>query len=78
VFPTRLAMRRGEFIEDKIGQRARAQMKEGQWAKWATWLYYPDDGDLLCLRHLMGRTWRGFAGPINVKDDVTVAEDDES
>jgi hypothetical protein len=78
VFPTRLAMRRGEFIEDKIGQRARAQMKEGQWAKWATWLYYPDDGDLLCLRHLMGRTWRGFAGPINVKDGLNVAEDDEA
>ncbi|KAF7167796.1 hypothetical protein CNMCM5623_000984 [Aspergillus felis] len=78
VFPTRLAMRRGEFIEDKIGQRARTQMKEGQWAKWATWLYYPDEGDLLCLRHLMGRTWRGFAGPINIKEDVTVAEDDET
>ncbi|RHZ46912.1 uncharacterized protein CDV56_101048 [Aspergillus thermomutatus] len=79
VFPTRLAMRRGEFIEDKIGQRARTQMKEGQWAKWATWLYYPDEGDLLCLRHLMGRTWRGFAGPINVKGgDATVTEDDQS
>ncbi|KAJ7774132.1 hypothetical protein B0H14DRAFT_2965593 [Mycena olivaceomarginata] len=23
---------------DKVGQHARAQMKEGQWAKWATWL----------------------------------------
>ena len=29
VFPSRLAMLRGDFIEDKIGQRARAQMKEG-------------------------------------------------
>ncbi|KAK7414565.1 Feruloyl esterase [Neonectria punicea] len=29
VFPTRLAMLRGDFIEDKIGQRARAQMKQG-------------------------------------------------
>jgi hypothetical protein len=29
VFPTRLAMLRGDFIEDKIGQCARAQMKEG-------------------------------------------------
>ncbi|GFF79245.1 hypothetical protein IFM61606_01139 [Aspergillus udagawae] len=78
VFPTPLAMRRGEFIEDKIGQRARTQMKEGQWAKWATWLYYPDEGDLLCLRHLMGRTWRGFAGPINIKEDVTATQDDQS
>lgn len=30
VYPTRLAVLRGDFIEDKIGQRARAQMKEGQ------------------------------------------------
>jgi hypothetical protein len=59
VFPTRLAMMRGDFIEDKIGQRARAQMKEGQWCKWATWLYYPDEGKQLCLRHLQGRTRRG-------------------
>ncbi|KAF4996657.1 hypothetical protein FGRMN_4403 [Fusarium graminum] len=29
VFPSRLAMLRGDFIEDKIGQRARAQMKDG-------------------------------------------------
>lgn len=59
VFPTRLAMRRGEFIEDKIGQRARTQMKEGMWNKWACWLYYPDDGKQSCLRHLLGRTWKG-------------------
>ncbi|KAF5612265.1 feruloyl esterase [Fusarium subglutinans] len=66
VFPSRLAMLRGDFIEDKIGQRARAQMKEGlaladdkQWTKWATWLYYPDDGKQLCLKHLQGRTWAG-------------------
>ncbi|KAF4973097.1 hypothetical protein FSARC_528 [Fusarium sarcochroum] len=59
VFPTRLAMLRGDFIEDKIGQRARAQMKDGLWSKWATWLYYPDNGKQLCLRHLQGRTWEG-------------------
>ena len=29
VFPSRLAMMRGDFIEDKTGQRAKAQMKEG-------------------------------------------------
>ncbi|KAH7123040.1 hypothetical protein EDB81DRAFT_847347 [Dactylonectria macrodidyma] len=62
VFPTRLAMLRGDFVEDKIGQRARGQMKEGEWAKWATWLYYPDEGKQLCLRHLQGRTWRGTEG----------------
>ncbi|KAK6853896.1 hypothetical protein PG995_010708 [Apiospora arundinis] len=62
VFPSRLAMLRGDFIEDKIGQRARTQMKEGEWSKWATWLYYPDDGKQLCLRHLHGRTWRGTEG----------------
>ncbi|KAI0476314.1 hypothetical protein GGR56DRAFT_693690 [Xylariaceae sp. FL0804] len=65
VFPTRLAMPRGAFIEDTVGHRARRQMKEEQqregagWARWACWLYYPDDGRRLCLRHLHGRTWRG-------------------
>ncbi|KAK8128902.1 hypothetical protein PG984_010010 [Apiospora sp. TS-2023a] len=62
VFPSRLAMLRGDFIEDKIGQRARNQMKEGLWSKWATWLYYPDEGKQLCLRHMHGRTWRGKEG----------------
>lgn len=59
VFPTRLSILRGAFIEDTIGHRARNQMKEGEWARWATWLYYPDDGRRLCLRHLRGRTWEG-------------------
>ncbi|KAI1137648.1 hypothetical protein F5Y05DRAFT_387822 [Hypoxylon sp. FL0543] len=59
VFPTRLSILRGAFIEDTIGQRARNQMKEGDWAKWATWLFYPDEGRRLCLRHLQGRTWEG-------------------
>ncbi|KAI0376785.1 hypothetical protein F5Y04DRAFT_265755 [Hypomontagnella monticulosa] len=59
IFPTRLSMLRGGFIEDTIGQRARNQMKDGEWAKWATWLYYPDNGLRLCLRHLRGRTWEG-------------------
>ncbi|KAI0131799.1 hypothetical protein BJ170DRAFT_221359 [Xylariales sp. AK1849] len=72
VFPTRLAMLRGDFIEDKIGQRARAQMKEGLWPKWATWLYYPDEGKQLCLRHLKGRTWLGMEGQSN--HDATYRE----
>jgi hypothetical protein len=59
IFPTRLAMMRGAFIEDTVGQRARNQMKEGQWAKWATWLYNIDNGKKACVRHLHGRTWRG-------------------
>lgn len=59
VFPTRLAMMRGAFIEDTMGQQARNQMKDGQWQKWATWLYNPDQGMSACLRHLHGRTWRG-------------------
>ncbi|KAI3392433.1 hypothetical protein diail_5712 [Diaporthe ilicicola] len=59
VFPSRLAMARGAFIEDHIGQRARNQMKEGLFKKWACWLYYPERGTLQCLRHLHGRTWRG-------------------
>ncbi|KAI2470665.1 hypothetical protein F4781DRAFT_164976 [Annulohypoxylon bovei var. microspora] len=59
VFPTRLSISRGAFIEDTIGQRSRNQMKMGDWIKWATWLYYPEDGERLCLRHLQGRTWEG-------------------
>jgi len=59
VFATRLAIQRGGFIEDLIGQRARDQMKQGSWARWACWLYYPDEGTKLCVRHLQGRTWKG-------------------
>ncbi|CAK7215178.1 hypothetical protein SCUCBS95973_002393 [Sporothrix curviconia] len=61
VFPTRLALGRGDFIEDHIGQRARDQMKRdpAAWHRWACWLYYPEQGNQLCLRHLQGRTWRG-------------------
>lgn len=59
VFPTRLAVARGDFIEDTVGQRARSQMKAGHWHRWACWLYFPDCGKTLCLRHLKGRTWRG-------------------
>jgi hypothetical protein len=71
VFPSRLATKRGTFIEDTIGQKARAQMKEDpkEWKKWATWLYYPDNGKQLCLRHLEGRTWRG-----NEADKVLIEE----
>ncbi|OAA58771.1 hypothetical protein ISF_06554 [Cordyceps fumosorosea ARSEF 2679] len=59
VFPSRLAVARGAFIEDTVGQAARNQMKAGGWRAWATWLYYPDAGESACLRHLHGRTWRG-------------------
>ncbi|KAM7201540.1 hypothetical protein V8F20_004768 [Naviculisporaceae sp. PSN 640] len=62
VFPNRLAIMRGAFIEDTVGHRARTEMKDGHWKKWACWLYYPDDGKQLVLRHLKGRTWRGTDG----------------
>lgn len=68
VFPTRLAIPKGAFIEDTIGQRARDQMKQGIFAKWACWLYYPEDGTKLCLRHLRGRTWRGAEGELLQKE----------
>ncbi|KAI0886426.1 uncharacterized protein GGS22DRAFT_128506 [Annulohypoxylon maeteangense] len=67
VFPSRLSVSRGAFIEDTIGQRSRNQMKMGNWAKWATWLYYPDNGDKLCLRHLQGRTWQGTEKELEMK-----------
>ncbi|KAH8905265.1 hypothetical protein BR93DRAFT_946123 [Coniochaeta sp. PMI_546] len=59
IFPGRLAIGRGEFIEDRVGQRARDQMKTGVWARWGCWLYYPDEGRRLVVRHLHGRIWRG-------------------
>ncbi|OAA63615.1 hypothetical protein SPI_03778 [Niveomyces insectorum RCEF 264] len=70
IFPSRLAVARGDFIEDHIGQRARAQMKRDPalWRKWACWLYYPDEGRQLCLRHLQGRTWRGEADEAAARD----------
>ncbi|KAK3303151.1 uncharacterized protein B0T15DRAFT_420113 [Chaetomium strumarium] len=67
VFPNRAAVPRGAFIEDTIGHRARAEMKDGQWKKWACWLYYPDEGKRLCMRHLKGRTWRGAEGELAQK-----------
>lgn len=62
IFPGRLAIGRGEFIEDRVGQRARDQMKTGVWARWGCWLYYPDEGRKLVVRHLNGRRWRGAEG----------------
>lgn len=59
VFPSRLSMVRGAFIEDSIGQRARNQMKDGQWAKWACWLLHPPGLQRPFIRHINGRTWRG-------------------
>jgi len=30
-----------------------------QFTKWATWLYYPDEGEQVCSKHLHGRTYQG-------------------
>ncbi|KAI1295204.1 hypothetical protein F5Y03DRAFT_309985 [Xylaria venustula] len=67
IFPSRLAMARGDFIEDHVGQRARAQMKDGNWAKWACWLYCPGDGKEVCLMHRHGRTWKGVEADLQTK-----------
>jgi hypothetical protein len=67
VFPGRAAMPRGAFIEDTVGHRGRTEMKDGQWRKWACWLYYPDEGKQLCMRHLKGRTWLGAEGDLAQK-----------
>ncbi|KIW03083.1 uncharacterized protein PV09_05728 [Verruconis gallopava] len=64
VFPSRYATRRSTFIEDTIGHRMRELIKNDPeaWAKFATWLYYPGEGETLCLKHLDGRVWRGSDG----------------
>ncbi|KAI1271734.1 hypothetical protein F5Y07DRAFT_330603 [Xylaria sp. FL0933] len=67
IFPSRLAMARGDFIEDHVGQRARKQMKDGNWAKWACWLYCPGDGKEVCLQHRHGRIWRGVEADLQTK-----------
>ncbi|KAI0551761.1 hypothetical protein F4679DRAFT_124051 [Xylaria curta] len=67
IFPTRLAIARGDFIEDSVGQRARTQMKEGNWAKWACWLYYPADGREVCLQHRHGRKWKGVEADMQTR-----------
>ncbi|AEO64411.1 uncharacterized protein THITE_2110546 [Thermothielavioides terrestris NRRL 8126] len=67
VFPKRAAVPRGAFIEDTVGHRARAEMKDGRWREWACWLFYPGEGKRLCLRHLKGRTWRGAEGELAQK-----------
>lgn len=67
VFPGRATLPRGAFIEDTVGHHARTEMKAGQWRKWACWLYYPDEGKQLCMRHLKGRTWRGAEGELAQK-----------
>jgi hypothetical protein len=67
LFPDRAALPRGAFIEDTIGHRARTEMKDGSWRKWACWLYYPEEGKRLCVRHLKGRTWRGTEGELAQK-----------
>ncbi|VBB79831.1 Putative protein of unknown function [Podospora comata] len=67
VFYSRIAIQRGAFIEDTVGHLARDEMKQGKWNKWACWLYYPDEGKHLCLRHLKGRTWRGVEAELAAK-----------
>ncbi|KZL66932.1 feruloyl esterase-like protein (alcohol dehydrogenase) [Colletotrichum tofieldiae] len=77
VFPTRLAIPRGAFIEDTIGHRARTQMKEqGMWSRWGCWLFYPGEGKQLCLRHLDGRRWRGAEAEITMKALYKQARDE--
>ncbi|KAI0451274.1 hypothetical protein F5B21DRAFT_388831 [Xylaria acuta] len=78
IFPSRLAMARGDFIEDHVGQRARTQMKEGNWAKWACWLYYPGDGREVCLQHRHGRKWKGVEAEMQTRALFTEMRSNQS
>lgn len=55
VFPSRLAIARGDFIEDSVGQRARTQMKDGNWTKWlAGSITPPTAGKSACSIAMVG------------------------
>jgi hypothetical protein len=62
VFPSRLAMLRGDFIEDKIGQRARSQMKDGLVSNFCIYMSP-------CLIHLRNKS---FLDPRFLPTSLTV------
>ena len=56
-------MKRGDFLEDTFGTEyiknmTNASTKEAaleQWQKWGAWLYYPNNGETVTVRHQHGR-----------------------
>lgn len=57
-------LRRGDFVEDTLGCAyvnaiTAAETPEASiqaWQKYGAWMYYPDDGEVVAVRHTSGRT----------------------
>ncbi|KAI9333268.1 hypothetical protein BDR26DRAFT_1010216 [Obelidium mucronatum] len=50
--------KRGDFIEDTLGQKLHAEIRihgMDAWNKWGLYLYYPENGELCVLVHVNGR-----------------------
>ena len=55
--------KRGDFIEDKFGHIVMNDCKENGldgWRKYGLWIYYPDDGHTIAIRHLNGRKYMSY------------------
>ncbi|CAF1053031.1 unnamed protein product [Rotaria sp. Silwood1] len=56
-------VKRGNFLEDTFGVEYIQSMKNAltkeaafeEWKKWGAWMYYPDNGKTVTVRHLHGR-----------------------
>ena len=55
--------RRGDFIEDKFGHTVMDNVKKSGlagWKEYALWMYYPDQGQTVAVRHLNGRKYMSY------------------
>jgi hypothetical protein len=58
--------KRGDFIEDKFGHVVMDEVKQmglAGWRKYALWMYYPDQGQTIAIRHLNGRKFMSYTHP---------------
>ncbi|KAJ3070128.1 hypothetical protein HDU98_006828, partial [Podochytrium sp. JEL0797] len=60
IFVPEFGFKRGDFIEDTLGQTMHAEIRGSgieAWKKWGMFLYYPEDGELVVLVHVNGRMY---------------------